>query len=62
MRRLLPFLVLALAAIAPQTASAALKLDACDKTVDCGQFRVPLDHAGKVAGSIDLAVTRYNAK
>ena len=60
----LPFLTgaLALAAIAPQPASAALKLGACATRVQCGTFRVPLDHAGKVRGSIDLAVTRYTAK
>jgi pimeloyl-ACP methyl ester carboxylesterase len=62
-RRLLPFLiVLAAAAAAPQTASAALKFGPCTEGTRCGRLKVPLDHAGKVPGSISLYVTRYGAK
>ena len=64
MTRRLPFLV-ALAAVflaAAPAAQAALKLGSCATRVDCGSFKVPLDHAGKVRGSITLSVTRYRAK
>jgi pimeloyl-ACP methyl ester carboxylesterase len=53
---------LALAALAPQSAHAALKLPECATGVECGTYKVPLDHAGKVKGSIALAVTRYRAR
>src|SRR4051812_27156596 len=60
----IPFIAAALvvAALAPQTAHAALKLGECAPKVGCGTYKVPLDHAGKVPGSISLSVTRYEAK